>query len=751
MSDVESLKEDDSVFVPFIPPLTGSEEEVNEAEKMQTPSTESKSKEKGVIQSEVFETQRLINGTNPVPSLVKKYTQRWGYFIQNYSVRKPDGKVYVKVDGTEQVISNILFNDEAEHQFQIQSHMLSMKIEDIIPDNVDDDVTGKFIEAITPSDLEHPFMDWNIIKEVISHFPDTFLAIIQDVFPEVRSAAIHADVTKELLNLRAKFDVTKAKQVEFQLNKYVLTLHKYKLKDLTGAHYLTVFNRLKENLFKENPDARYTNADGEEVKGAGSVFGHHLPNGDWVYHNLPAIQSSRIRENLNKKETLKINSLNKLLFQIVIWLNEPQKLYKQALEAGFNIEFYPVSTNKRQLEGRSSAPAKAQKSAKSSKPKSSKGKVAPETSNEAYSNDHPQNKCAGCGNKFEWQRTHDLPVCSKASCTMSSHPDFNPSKHWASSEVAKAYAAHVKNKKGAPVHSLTQNKRLVRDGNGNIIYPAKTEKNEVSKTIYNNQTHQNLTPLINSCVHNSTFSSSETHTSHQWPSIDEQLENDNSSYEVNEEVENHVVNRDVNFNNMELEPTLAVDEVATPNNNNSLNVESEDIDPLQLLANSLGSSSTSHQQNDINHNKPLVQCNVQGLVFNALLDACSTGPEGYIVNYIHPDAVQKIRGHQLSIKKSIIKKCSCLRASTCTGAGCFETSTCVTLNVYLFDEFNETEDMWVSFRVSRGIPYDMIIGNYTFRDHDLSTIFHRLFTNNDNNSKTSIISSKDDSSNSSQD
>ena len=79
-----------------------SEEEVMEAEERIQPS-ESKSKDKGVIQSEVFETetQRLINGTNPVPSVVKKYTQRWGYFIQYYSERKPDGRVYVKVDGVE--------------------------------------------------------------------------------------------------------------------------------------------------------------------------------------------------------------------------------------------------------------------------------------------------------------------------------------------------------------------------------------------------------------------------------------------------------------------------------------------------------------------------------------------------------------------------------------------------------------------------------------------------------------------------
>ena len=53
---------------------------------------------------------------------------------------------------------------------------------------------------------------------------------------EVKSTAIHADVAKELLNLRTRFDVTKAKQVNAQLNKRVTTLQKHKLTDLTGAH-----------------------------------------------------------------------------------------------------------------------------------------------------------------------------------------------------------------------------------------------------------------------------------------------------------------------------------------------------------------------------------------------------------------------------------------------------------------------------------------------------------------------------------
>ena len=47
------------------------------------------------------------------------------------------------------------------------------------------------------------------------------------------------------------------------------------------------------------------------------------------------------------------------------------------------------------------------------------------------------------------------------------------------------------------------------------------------------------------------------------------------------------------------------------------------------------------------------------------------------------------------IKTPFIKKCNCSRASTCAGAGCFETSTCITLNI--------------------------------FRDYDLSKIFRHYF------------------------
>ena len=291
--------------------------------------------------------------------------------------------------------------------------------------------------------------------------------------------------------------------------------------------------------------------------------------------------------------------------------------------------------------------------------------------------------------------------------------------------MAKAYAKFIKNKKGDPVHSLTQNKRLVRDGDKKIVYPAKTEKNEVNAVIHTNQLIKTLNPISDAFNHLPIFSSSEAVTSQGASSIEEQPERVNSSYEASEEVEGK----------LELE-SLEVDAAAIPNNNK--NLSSKEVNLPQSTDASLVDSSTSQKSSYNNHNKPLVQCNIHGLVFNALLDACSTGPEGYIVNYIHPEVVQKIRSHQISIKKSIVKKCSCLRASTCTGAGCFETSTCVTLKVYFFDEVNRTEEFNLSFRVSKGIPYDIIIGNYTFRDFDLSMRFRHLFITNKHNNSSKI-------------
>ena len=196
-------------------------------------------------------------------------------------------------------------------------------------------------------------------------------------------------------------------------------------------------------------------------KGSGSVFGHHLPNGEWRYHNLTSIQSSRLRDLINDEGVEKLNSLRALLFKMSVWLKEPQDRYQEALEQGFNVEFHPVVPAKRSLEDASPDSTKTPKAIKPTKPKPSNDKGSQGSSNEASSGVHPPNKCAGRGNKFEWQRAQSLPVCSKSACTFASHPDYNDSSHWASSEVAKAYAKFIKNKKGDPARSLTQNKRLV--------------------------------------------------------------------------------------------------------------------------------------------------------------------------------------------------------------------------------------------------------------------------------------------------
>ena len=52
-------------------------------------------KDKGLQQSELFEIQKLMNGSKPQPTKVKLFSQRFGYYISNYSERKSDGKVII--------------------------------------------------------------------------------------------------------------------------------------------------------------------------------------------------------------------------------------------------------------------------------------------------------------------------------------------------------------------------------------------------------------------------------------------------------------------------------------------------------------------------------------------------------------------------------------------------------------------------------------------------------------------------------
>ena len=90
-------------------------------------------------------------------------------------------------------------------------------------------------------------------------------------------------------------------------NRYDKHTHTHTVK---GSQFLLIYNRLKENLFKENPAVKFQ-------KGSGAVFGHQLLHGKWVYHNLTSIQSSRLRDLINEEAVERLDSLKQLLLTII--------------------------------------------------------------------------------------------------------------------------------------------------------------------------------------------------------------------------------------------------------------------------------------------------------------------------------------------------------------------------------------------------------------------------------------------------
>ena len=265
------------------------------------------------------------------------------------------------------------------------------------------------------------------------------------------------------------------------------------------------------------------------------------------------------------------------------------------------ISVVPTQSTKRppcdNVQGESS---KAQKTNQGSKPTGGGGKSNnpnPSQSSKPTqgdsSTDHPDNKCSGCGNKPNWQESQNLPICTKAKCTFATanHPDYNPSPSWASSEVANVYAKHIRNRKGQPVHSLTMNKKLLRDNFNNIVYPVRTVNiNEVSKIIYSIHNILNLNSSNDSCNNFSTSASSENHTLPETPSIEEQLEMGNSSYEVKKNDKVQVVNN--NISEFKLDPTSKVDQVAITNNNNNQSSKSK-------VNNTQTNTKVSHKQHNV--------------------------------------------------------------------------------------------------------------------------------------------------------
>ena len=66
-------------------------------------------KGKGIRSTDLFEVHKAIKGVKPNPHKVRHFTQQWRYMIKNYGGRKEDGRVYLKVDGSFQLLADILF------------------------------------------------------------------------------------------------------------------------------------------------------------------------------------------------------------------------------------------------------------------------------------------------------------------------------------------------------------------------------------------------------------------------------------------------------------------------------------------------------------------------------------------------------------------------------------------------------------------------------------------------------------------
>ena len=97
------------------------------------------------------------------PQAFRNFAKQWRFLIRCYGERK-EGRVYVKVDGNFLPISQILFNDEKEHSFQIQCHFQSLQENETIPNDVDDDVLASF-KKICSSLVDESSKQWDIIRE----------------------------------------------------------------------------------------------------------------------------------------------------------------------------------------------------------------------------------------------------------------------------------------------------------------------------------------------------------------------------------------------------------------------------------------------------------------------------------------------------------------------------------------------------------------------------------------------------------
>lgn len=129
--------------------------------------------------------------------------------------------------------------------------------------------------------------------------------------------------------------------------------------------------------------------------------------------------------------------------------------------------------------------------------------------------------------------------------------------------------------------------------------------------------------------------------------------------------------------------------------------------------------------------RPTVICRTNdGTEFTALIDSGSVGFS--LANYMDSSLAKLF-------KESNGQHCKCEPATTCTTVGCFETKTCITLELTLATTEEQLTNVKLDFRLVEGLNEDCIIGYESVVKLDLTKVFRHLFKTNDNELSDTII------------
>ena len=202
----------------------------------------------------------------------------------------------------------------------------------MFPQGTDRSTLDKFRETATS---DRP-VDYNFVMNIMDFFPLVFIRILEEVYPMDLSLQNQANLLEQIVNCNVRFDLSKTSQVDRQLKRWMDILRDQNEKDVVGQKYTILHSRLKEFLFKENPDF-HTAADN------GPAYGHQLPSGKWLFHTMTSKQAARCREKLQSTEFAQLNSFKLLCIEISKMFKKGQKLLSEAMEEGYNIVFLQQS------------------------------------------------------------------------------------------------------------------------------------------------------------------------------------------------------------------------------------------------------------------------------------------------------------------------------------------------------------------------------------------------------------------------